>query len=436
MSAPPAPVVVVGGGVAGMAAAARLAKAGHPVELFERADVLGGRWAPGDLPGVGPVDAAPGLLPFPAPWRDLFRKSGRPLEAELARSGHALVPAPPVRYRFADGSLLDLPTERGAQQATLRAAYGAAAADRWRDLLDELDEVWQTLRPLGLEYPLQERRQLSRPVLARLHARRSLAWLAARLQEPHLEALVRSLAHRHGSRPERTPAFVAVDLSVSRRFGHWHVAASDPAARPSDTGRSSVLVEVLAARLATRRVVVHRGTPVTGLEVEDGRVVGVRVPDGLRRAAAVVVTTDPWQLVDALLPPDAAPALRRRTHRLHPAAAPAVEHGRLDRPARAVTETVELDVDGTPVVSWARPVGDGTVDGATVVSRHDFGRAGPNPSAGAAWRGWRSWLQRPPVTPGLPGLHLASAASAGGNGPSQVVLSGALASYACHDALG
>lgn len=431
MPASPDPVVVVGGGVPGMAAAARLAKAGHAVALYERADVLGGRWAATDLAGAGPVDTAPAVLPFPAPWRDLFRKSGRPLEAELARSGHALVPAPAVRYRFADGTLLSLPTERGAQHAALSSTFGAAAADRWQALLDELDEVWLTLRPLGLEHPLQERRQLSRPVLARLHARRSLAWLAARLAEPHLEALVRSLAFRHGSRPERTPAFVAVDLSTSRRFGHWHVAANDPAAHPADTGRSSVLAEVLAGRLATRRVEVALGTPVTALTVEDGRVVGVQTATGSRRAAAVVVTTDPWHLVQDLLPRDVDPALRRRVSRLRPAAAPTVEHSCLDRPALAVTETVDLASDGTPVVSWARPVGE-----RTVLSRHDFGRTAACPSAGAAWRGWRSWLSRPPVTPGTPGLHLASAASPGGDGPSQVVLSGALASYACHDALG
>jgi phytoene dehydrogenase-like protein len=428
---PDDPVVVVGGGVAGLAAAARLAKAGYAVELFERAAVLGGRWAAYELPGVGPVDAAPAILPFPAPWRDLFRKSGRPLEIELARSGHALVPAPPVRYRFADGTSLSLPTERGAQHAVLRAAFGIGPADRWRGLLDELDEVWQALRPLGLEHPLQDRRQLTRPVRARLHARRSLAWLAARCDEPHLEALVRSLAHRHGSRPERTPAWVGVDLSVSRTFGHWHLAAADPGAHPGDTGRSSVLVEALAARLALRRVRVHLGTPVEGLDLVDGRVSGVRTAAGSRRAAAVVVTTDPWELVDALLPPGAAPGLRRRTHRLRPAAAPTPSHHRLDRPSLAVTETVELAADGTPVVSWARPVGEGTV-----VSRHDFGAGSATRSAGAAWRGWRSWLDRPPISPGPAGLHTASAASAGGAGPSALVLSGALAAYACQQTLG
>ena len=42
----PDPVVVIGGGLAGLAAAARLAKAGHQVELYERSETLGGTWAP------------------------------------------------------------------------------------------------------------------------------------------------------------------------------------------------------------------------------------------------------------------------------------------------------------------------------------------------------------------------------------------------------
>ena len=37
----PDPVVVIGGGLAGLAAAARLAKVGHQVELYERSETAG-----------------------------------------------------------------------------------------------------------------------------------------------------------------------------------------------------------------------------------------------------------------------------------------------------------------------------------------------------------------------------------------------------------
>ena len=432
MPAPPdpsPPVVVVGGGLAGMAAAARLAKAGHRVELFEREAALGGSWRATAEPGVGLVDRAPAVLGFPAPWRDLFRKSGRALEAELARSGHELVPAAPVRYRFADGSELVLPTERGAQYAALRTAYGSAAADRWRDLLDALDGVWQVLRPLGLEHELTSRRQLPRPVRARLWARKTLAQLADELDEPHLAAVLRSTAHRHGSVPELTPAWVGVDAAVSRTFGHWQVRALDPARHPEDTGRSSVLAEALAARLALRRVVVHLATPVRGVELVDGRVAGVRTDDGMHPAAAVIVTADPWHVVDHLLPRRAGTGLRRRTHRLRPAAAPTVSHTRTDTVVSEVSETVELTAEGVPVVEYRRPV-----PGGSTVSRHDHGRPVATPAAGVAWRGFRGWLDQPPVSTAVAGLFTAGPASPAGNGPSQVVLSGALASYACHDA--
>ena len=113
------PIAVVGGGLAGMAAAVRLAKLGHAVDLYERAGVLGGSWAPYELTETVLVDDAPAVLGFPAPWRDLFRKSGRPFGGRAARSGYALAPADSGRLIFADGARLVMPTDRGEQYADL-----------------------------------------------------------------------------------------------------------------------------------------------------------------------------------------------------------------------------------------------------------------------------------------------------------------------------
>lgn len=91
-------VVVVGGGLAGMASAARLAKLGHEVTLCEAGDRLGGALAPVERDGFAWDGGAASTL-LPAVLRDLFRKTGRPLERELE-----LVPLDPVReHRFADG---------------------------------------------------------------------------------------------------------------------------------------------------------------------------------------------------------------------------------------------------------------------------------------------------------------------------------------------
>ena len=426
-----APVAVIGGGLAGMAAAARLAKSGYPVQLHERSDRLGGRWAASSLPSGPLVDAAPAVLGFPAPWRDLFRKSGRPLEAELARLGYALAPAEPAVVVFADGTELVWPADRGAQHAALTGAYGDAVATRWQEFVDRLDRVWQALRPLGWEAERPET-GLTRTVRRDLLGRQSLAGLARTLRHPSLEALVRSVAHRLGGVPEHTPAWAAAELSLQRTFGRWQVQPADddgdPAAEP---GRTSILVETLADRLDLRKVEVRRNSAVTAIRVDDGRVVAVGTGASEQPAQAVVSTVDPWYTFDVLLPAGTARRTRRRLRGLGPALAPVVRHEVLDQPVRGVRETVTLTADGVPTVTYARPVA-----GTTVLSRHDYAAARPSPASGVAWAGTGSWLRRPAVTTEVPGLFVAGPFSPAGPGGSAEVLSGALAAYAVQDFLG
>ena len=428
------PVVVIGGGLAGLAAAARLAKNGHRVELFERSSSLGGLWAPTELrPGIL-VDRAPSVLGFPAPWRDLFRKSGRPLEAELTRMGYALVPAEPPVYRFADGSELRLPTDRGEAFETLSTAYGRAVAEQWRTLIDSFSDVWQALRPLGIEAELRSPNrlgrsaQLTRAVRRRLRSRQSLAELAASAPHPHLTALVRSVGYRLGSTPEQLPAMTAVELWMSRTFGRWQIVP-EPDRSGQDAGRSSVLVEALTARLALRKVTVRAGVPVEAITVESDRATGVRTPDGDHRAAAVISTVDPWT-TSALLPPAALRRTRRDLRTLSPALAPTISHELIDHPTDRVGELVDLSPEGIPVVRFSRPVAD-----QTLYTVHDFSRTQASAAYGLVGPGFAGWTRRPPVSTEVAGLFLAGPWSAAGPGPAQQVLSGALAAYAGHELL-
>jgi phytoene dehydrogenase-like protein len=422
------PVVVIGGGLAGMAAAARLAKAGHAVELYERSDRLGGTWAPYQLANGVTVDDAPSIIGFPAPWRDLFRKSGRPLEAELSRMGYSLAPAGPPAMIFADGSELLLPPDRGGQYANLAEAYGPQVASRWQQLLERLAEVWQTLRGLGLEAELRDRRQLSRAVRRSLFGRRlTLADLANSIDHAQLGALIRSVAYRSGSVPEQTPAFAAVELSIMRTFGRWQVQPLDLDSS-LEVGRSSILVEALAARLALRKVDVHLSCPIEKIKLHNGHVVGVVTSAGDRPAAAVVASCDPWQAFNDLMPATAARLTRRRMRSLSPAAAPTITHERTEPPTELVTETISLTPAGIPTVNYRRQHA-----GAGLRTVHDFGNTLPRPSYGVAWHGFSSWLGKPPVTTEIPGLYAASPSSPAGSSESQVVLSAALAAYGCHD---
>lgn len=426
----PDPVIVIGGGPAGLAAAARLAKAGHRVELYEQSDTLGGTWAPYRVGSGLVVDNAPAIIGFPAPWRDLFRKSGRPLEAEVARMGYALVPAEPPTMIFADGTELILPTDRGGQYTTLTGAYGQQVAERWQRLLDRLGEVWQTLRGLGVEAELRGRRQLNRATRRSLFGRSAtLADLAISIDHQHLGSIIRSVAYRSGSVPELTPAFAAVELYLSRTFGRWQLQPLDAELRP-DVGRSSVLVEALAARLALRKVEVHLSCPVSAITLRDGRALAVETSAGIRPAAAVIATCDPWQIFNTLLPIAATRPIRRRLRDLSPAAAPTISHDVTAGLTAPVAETIALNETGVPTVSYRR-----RVVGGGIHTVHDFNQTVPRPSYGVAWNGFDSWLRRPPVTTQIPGLYTAGPFSPAGPSPSHVVLSAALAAYACHDYL-
>jgi phytoene dehydrogenase-like protein len=426
----PDPVVVIGGGLAGLAAAARLAKAGHPVELYERSDVLGGSWAPHQLEDGVTVDDAPSIIGFPAPWRDLFRKSGRPLEAELDRMGYTLAPAEPATLIFADGAQLSFPSDRGGQYATLADAYGRPVAERWQHLIDRLGEVWQTLRGLGFEAELRGRRQLNRSVAQSLLGRSTtVADLATSIDHQHLAALIRSVAYRSGSQPEQTPAFAAVELSLMRTFGRWQLQPRD-AGSPLDAGRSSVLVEALARRLALREVQVHLGCPIEGIMIRDGRVRAVRTTNEERPAAAVVATCNPWQTFNVLLPVIRGRRSRRRLHDLNPGTGPTIAHHSAPRPTSLVTETVTFGETGVPAITYLR---QGSESG--IRTDHDYNRSRPQPSYGVAWNGFASWLRRPAVTTEVSGVYTAGPFSPAGPDASHVVLSAALAAYGCHDYL-
>lgn len=407
-------VVVIGAGLAGMAAAARLAKARHQVTLVEARDRLGGAWAARELDGVL-VDAAPPIFSFPAPWRDLFRKSGRALEAEFARSGEELVDAAPTRHVFADGTSFVLPIGRGDQDAAITERFGRPVADRWRDLIDGLGEVWQALRPLGIEAELRSRDQLTRPVKKALLHRLTVADLARRIDHPQLSAVVADLAYSVGSVPQLTPAFCAVQLYLDRTFGRW------------TAGSGMTMISSLEQRLALRKVEIRTGSRATAISA-DAHTVSTEA--GTIAADAVIATCGADQLYRTLLPGSVARTERRRLRRLPGALTPTVTFGWADSdptsPGTAPTETVLHRATGGPLIEYTRPA-----EGRTVQIRHDYATARPDPSGGVGWNGFSGWLDRPPASCELAGLFTAGPFSRGGPAPSIQVLSGALAAYGC-----
>ena len=94
-----AKISVIGAGVGGMSAAARLAKQGHEVTIYENSDRSGGKCRTEWFGDYG-FDTGPSLLTLPAVYRDLFLKTGKRIEHILD-----ITPVDPAfNYHFADGT--------------------------------------------------------------------------------------------------------------------------------------------------------------------------------------------------------------------------------------------------------------------------------------------------------------------------------------------
>lgn len=403
-------VVVVGGGFGGIAAALRLAKLRHDVTLLEQDDHLGGQLRRRGR-GEFSWDTHCETFTLPAVLRDLFRKTGRPLERELDLE-HL---TPGRRHVFSDLTRLDLPMgSRGQQTAAIDDALGSGG-EEWNAWVDSLAPIWEVLRQRALERPFSGRRDLDAHQLRTLRPRRVARTLARRtFRDRRLRSIVLDAVRAQGQATRSTPGFAAVTHHVERAFGRWRVDGGMPA-----------LLDTLERRLDLRGVDVRRG--VRAMDVR-GDATGVRCveTDGEPLEAEVVVWAAPT-------PPPAVPPYRGL-----PLIPPAVTHLGLsldapDLPAETVLHAnpvVTAHTGGSAPLGYrtwtVEHSGAGGEDVLKTLARRGLNVAGfvveridvsptdrlieAGPGFGWQWQGWRSALDRPGVGPtAMPGLYFAGA---------------------------
>ena len=359
-------VVVIGAGMGGLAVAARLAAGRHDVLVLEQADDVGGKVGWYSRDGFG-FDTGPSLLTLPAVYRDLFRNTGGPLEDEVE-----LTPVDPVcHYRFADGIELDLPNvSRPAIAAAWDDALGGGAGADWTSFLDRAGRIWDATREPFLQAPLDGARTLVALSRGRMSDLRTVApWRSLRslgrqyLRHPHQRTFLDRYATYTGSDPRRAPAALAAVPFVEQSFGAWYVR-----------GGLRQLGDAVLRRALSLEVAVRTGCDVTQVLVEGGRACGVRLADGERVAADVVVAnTDATHLYRDLVPAgpaaEALAALRRVTPSLSGfvlllglrGRTPGLRHHTVLFPADYDDEFDSIFGTGPHRLDGARPVPDPTV---------------------------------------------------------------------------
>jgi phytoene desaturase len=273
-------VVVIGAGVGGLAAAARLAAAGHDVTVCEQSSHIGGKLGWYERDGFG-FDTGPSLLTMPAVFEDLFAATGGPLRAELDL--RRLDPI--ASYRFADGTTLAAHADDDAFTAELDERLGASAGDDWRRLANRAARVFDAAEAPFLSSPVRAaglaRLAWASPGdVAAVAPGRSLRSLGrGYLRDPRLRMVLDRYATYSGSDPRRAPAALVSVVHAERHFGGWYV--------PGGLRRLGEAIARRAADRGARTLLDTRVLKVT--RTPGGRVDGVRLADGLLLPADVVV---------------------------------------------------------------------------------------------------------------------------------------------------
>ncbi|WP_168707505.1 phytoene desaturase family protein [Gordonia paraffinivorans] len=384
-------IIVIGAGVGGLAAAMRLQHAGHDVTVLEQFDRVGGKL--GVIKHDGFVfDTGPSLVTMPHVLTELFDETGAPVHERVHLERLPVA----ARYRFPDGTVLDLPDTIDAIPAELDRALGPGSGAQWTSFLRRAEQIWDVTHGPFLESPMSVRTMIGGIATPR-DVRAVAPWRSLRglgsdhLRDSRLAMLLDRYATYTGSDPRRAPAALASVPWAEQAWGSWYVRGG-------------------LGRIATAmhdRFVELGGTVELGVEVarvstdRTGRVDGVVTADGSTRPADVVVANaDARQVYDRLLPRRAARLPRVLLRRSTPSLSGfvlllALDDPPADQPHHHVLFAEDYDEEFDAVFGFngpPRPVARPTV----YISAPDDSEIVPGPGTGS----WFVLVNAPRHDPG------------------------------------
>jgi phytoene desaturase len=287
-------VALIGAGVGGLAAAARLAAQGFAVDVYERHDAPGGRCGRLAVQGYT-FDTGPTLLLMPEVLAETFAVCGRRLEDYLTLQRCD----PNYRIHFRDGSDVTFTTELTAMSAELERiepgsfrrylAFLAQGKLQYQTSLDRFvgrnfDHLGQFLTPSSL-----------RGVFAVRAHRRMYPEVGRFFKDPRLRAAMSFQTMYLGISPYESPAVYGLLPYTELAMGIWY-----------PRGGMYQLPLALARLCDELGVGIHYGESVERIDVANGRARGLVLAGGRRVDADVVLCNAdlPWAYRHLLDPRD------------------------------------------------------------------------------------------------------------------------------------
>lgn len=297
------PIVVVGAGLGGLAAALHLSAAGRRVIIFEKNERVGGKLNIIQESGYC-FDIGPSLLTMPWVLRETLAVAGTSLEDELV-----LLPVEPAcRYYWPDATRFEmwesLPRLLDAIQRLEPADVGGFL--RFMAYTSQIYDV--AAEPFMLR-PFNNLRELITPALVSsslaIDPLRTVDQaVSSFFKSPYLRQLFNRYATYNGSSPYRAPATFNIIPFVEISQGAWYVR-----------GGMYAIAQALERSARKLGVEIHTNSPVTNIRSAQGRANSVVLANGEHiQAAALIVNADPRYAYSQLI--EGGEATARRLNKL------------------------------------------------------------------------------------------------------------------------
>ncbi len=282
-------VIVVGGGLGGLATACTLAARGYAVVLCDKNSWTGGKAAVYEEGGFR-FDMGPTILTIPAVLKRIFDEAGQPLESALD-----LVPLDPQwRSFFDDGTTLDLHADVEKMKAELEQfSPGSGAGEgytRFMDLAKKLHKIsddfffWKSIG--GLKDMFDPKRSVTVSMLREVMRMRPGHSVAGTVRSYVPDSRAAQMLDHYtqyvGSCPESSPAVLCGIAHMQSNEGVWY-----------PRGGTAAVPKALTKLALSLGVEIRTNTAIRQILVENGRASGVLTADGETiRGGAVVTNSD------------------------------------------------------------------------------------------------------------------------------------------------
>ena len=218
-------VIIVGCGIAGLAAALKLSYKGLKVEVYDKNDSPGGKLRA--IPSlIGPIDAGPTVFTL-KPWFDqLFEEIKERLENHLTISEQLIL----ARHWWPDGSMLDLMADFGETLESIRKFSGEKSAKEFENFYKKTKSAFDIFEGPIMRSAKIDYRNLLTVVIKNyghlssllLNHRNMWQYLSTEFSDPRLRQLFARYATYVGTSPMEAPALLSLVWQAEAR-GVWQI---------------------------------------------------------------------------------------------------------------------------------------------------------------------------------------------------------------------